>query len=370
MPFSIYAKSRSVRLTVTTPDGQVVQVENRVGDTGYRMSFECKRGMDEDPGECVVQALNLPPRILAVIEGAQLTKADDLDALLVGKQLQSAVVNAEGDDALAAGFLVMEVEAGYNGSYSRVFKAVGARCHSSPDGSDVTMVSTIRATENLDGALLGLPMATFPAGATLYELVDYLRSIAGLGAGNLSLATLTGIIGMSRLDSPYHVSGGQALAHLRNVLQYLPLRWFVDDREMWICGRDEVPSPTGAVPWIADGLPEELPPIVGRVDRGDAGHVNLTTFMCARIRPGRLVNLTEAGLSTGMTLRASANLRAKVPPGLYRCDEVSHRGDTGPGTFLTSMKLRPIVAAASFELLTDAQRALLDDQTLLALLLK
>lgn len=350
MPFSIYRKDRSVRLTVTTPDGQVAQVENRVGDTGYRMSFECKRSMSEDPGECVVQALNLPPNLLAVIEGAQQTKVDDLDALLVGKQLQSAVVNSDGDDALGAGFLVMEVEAGYNGSYSRVFKAVGARCHSSPDGSDVTMVSTIRATENLDGALLGLPMASFPAGSTLYELVDYLRSIAGLGVGNLSLASLTAIIGMSRLDSPYHVSGGQALAHLRNVLQYLPIRWFPDDREFWICGRDDVPSPSGAVPWIADGLPEELEPIVGRVDRGDAGHVNLTTFMCARIRPGRLVNLTEAGLALatqGLSPLAREARRAKVPPGLYRCEEIAHRGDTGPGTFLSSMKLRPVVAAAS-----------------------
>ena len=373
MSFSIYAKDRSVRLTVTTPDGEQAIVENASGDTGFRMSFDCKRSMDSDPGECVVQCLNLPPDVLGLIESAQVSKADDPDAILVGKQLQSAVVNAEGADALGAGFLILELEAGYNGSYSRLFKAVGARSSSSPDGDDVTTITTIRASENLDGALLGLPMATFPAGTTLHELIDYLRKVAGLGVGNLSLATLTALIGESRLDSPYHVSGGQALAFLRNALQYLPLRWFIDDREIWLCGRDEVPSPTGAVPWVADGPPEELEPIVGRVSRDDGGFVSVSCLLTGRVRPGRLVNLTEAGLSMasrGLSPSAAKVRRANVPAGLYRAEEVAHRGDTGPGQYLTSLKLRPIVSPAPFTLLSDSERLALDvDDVILSNLL-
>lgn len=363
MSFSIYRQTRSVRLTVTTPDGAQAVVENASADTGFRMSFDCKRTMDADPGECVVQAYNLPADVLGLIESAQVSKADDLDALLVGKNLQSQVVDAEGADALAAGFLVMELEAGYDGSYSRLFRAVGARSESVPDGDDVTLITTIRASENLDGALLGLPLATFPAGATLYELVDYLRRVAGLGAGNLTYAHLTSLIGASRLDSPYHVSGGQALAYLSNVLQYLPLRWLIDDREIWLCGRDEVASPTGAVPWIADGEPEELEPIVGRVSRDDGGYVSLSCLLCGRIRPGRLVNLTEAGLalaSRGLSASAAQVRRAKVPPGLYRADEVSHRGDTGAGQYLTSLKLRPIITPLASLALSDYQRLALD----------
>lgn len=363
MSFSIYRKTRSVRLTVTTPDGERVTVENLRGNEGFYLAFDCTRQMSAEPGSAIVTAHNLPPEVLGIFEAAQASKADDLDALLVGKGLQSQVVNAEGADALAAGFLIVEVEAGFDGAMSRVFRCIGARVDSSTDGDDVTVISTIRATENMDGALLGLPLLAFETGTTLFELVDYLRQIAGLGAGNLSYATLTAILGESRLDSPYIVSGGQALANLTNVLQYLPLRWFIDDRELWICGRDGVPSPTNALPWIADGPPVQLEPIIGRPTRADGGYVEVSCMLCPRVRPGRLVALTPAGLAAatqGLSPSAAQVRRAQVPPGMYRCDEVQHRGDTGGGDYRTSMKLRPVTSPAPSAILSETDRLLLD----------
>jgi hypothetical protein len=301
--FSIYRRTRSVRLTVTTPDGQRVVVENMRGDQGFRLGFNARRTMDESPGEFTATAVNLPADALGIIEAAGATQVDDLDAILSGKHLQSAVVNAEGDDALAAGFLVVEVEAGYDGVVSRVFRAVGARARVTWDADDVTSTLAIEAAENLDGMLLGLPLATFSAGEPTFAVVDYLRRIAGLGPGNATYATFTAVVGDSRLDSPYHASGGQALDRLRAVLQYLNVRWFVDDRELWICGRDEVVSPTGALPWIADGPPLEPEPLIARPTRVDGGRVQATCVSGRRSLRACIASTTSSTSRTRATAR-------------------------------------------------------------------
>ena len=357
MSFSIYRKTRSVRLTVTTPDGEKVVVENLNGDEGFYLSFECTRAMTAEPAIATVTAHNLPAEVLGIFEAAQTKKSDDYDGLLIDLGLQTEQVDPSGSDALEAGFLIVEVEAGFDGAMSRVFYCIGARVDSSSDSDDVTIVSTIRATENLDGALLGLPLRAFETGSTLFELVDYLRQIAGLGAGNLSYASLTAILGESRLDSPYIVSGGQALAHLTNVLQYLPMRWFIDDREIWICGRDGMPSPTNALPWIADGPAIQLEPIIGRPTKSDGGFVEVACMLCPRVLPGRIVALTPGGLalsSQGLSPAASQVRRAMVPPGAYRCEEVMHRGDTRGGEYRTTMKLRPVTGPEANALFAGA----------------
>ena len=349
MGLSIYHRTRSVRATVTTPDGKQLVVSNLDGNDGFYMSFEVTRTMDEHPGDALLTARNLPPDILAKLQAAQVSKPDDIDAILVGKNLQSQVVAQDGSDATKAGFLILEIEAGYDGNLSRLAKCIGSRMDSGPDADDVTDITTIRANENLDGALLGLPLLAFTAGASLFSLVDYLRQIAGLGPGNLTPPNLAALIGESTLSSPYVVSGGQALSHLRNVLQYQRLRWFIDDRELWICARDEVPPPVPSPPppWVMDGPPEMLPPIITRPQRDDAGYVSVTCLLAPAVRPGRLVRLTEDGLGLaqqGLTPSVAQARRANIPPGLYRVEEVTHRGDTTDGPFNTTMRLRPVTA--------------------------
>jgi hypothetical protein len=346
MSYSIYTKTRSARLTVTTSDNQKITVENMDGDEGFRMGFEARRTMDDSPGEFTVTVFNLPPEVLGTLEAAQARRIDDLDSLLVGATLQTSAVADDGQDAIQAGFLVVEVEAGYDEQVSRVFRAIGARVRNETDDGNTTVTTSITAMENLDGALLGLPLRSFPSQTTLYELLDYLRQIAGLGPGNLSPATLSALLGQSSaLDSPYHVSGGEALDHIRNVCQYLSLRWFIDDREIWFCGREGVSLPGTPPPWITDeiGEPDLL---ISPPSRLDGGRVEATCLLCPRLRVGRLVRLTEAGLSLatqGLSPTLAQIAKANVPPGLYRLDEVVHSGDTGGGEWTTRMLLRATI---------------------------
>lgn len=346
MGFSIYRRTRSARLRITNAEGATAVVENLEGDQGFRIGFEARRTMDESPGEFRATVLNLPPDILGAFESAQVSRVDDLDKLLAGKSLQSAVLADDGADALAAGFAVVELEAGYDGVVSRIFRAIGTRIETLPADGDVTLETTIASNEGAD-SVLALVACSFTAGTPTFDVVDYLRRVAGLGPGNVDPLTFAAIIGESRLDSPYHSSGGQPLARLSEVLKYLDCRWFVDDRELWLCARDGVVSPTGALPWVADGAPEEPEPLIGRPRRVDGGYVEATCFLCPRIRPGRLVRLTPGGLALaeqGLSPKLAAIQRAQVPPGLYRADEVTHRGTTGGGDFTTTLKLRPVVA--------------------------
>lgn len=346
MGLRLYRKTRSARLRVTTSDGEVVVVENMDGDRGYRLGFDARRVMDGSPGEFRATALNLPDDVLGAIEASQPSRVDDLDKLLAGKQLQSAVVAEDCSDALAAGFAVVELEAGFDGVVSRVFRAVGVRVETLPVDGDVTYETSFEVNEGQDGAVLGLPLRSFEAGTPTFDVVDYLRRVAGLGPGNCDPVAFAAILGESRIDSPYHCSGGQALARLGEVLRYLDCRWFVDDRELWLCARDGVVSPTGALPWIDDGTVEEPEPLVGRPRRVDGGYVEFTCFLCPRLRPGRLTRLTPGGLALaeqGLTPSARAVQRARVPPGLYRMDEVAHSGTTGDGDYLTRVRCRPVV---------------------------
>lgn len=349
MTFSLYRRTRSCRLTVTVPGGQEVTIENMIGDTGFSMEFEARRTMDESPGEFTIACYNLPPDALGAIEHAQVKRIDDRDAILVGQILQTALVAADGSDALAAGWPIVSFEAGYDEVVTRVFKAIGAKIRSNRVDGGLTSRTEIVAAENLDGPLLGLGLSVFPAGSTVYEVVNYLRQIAGLGPGNLTPASLAGIIGDAKLDSPYVVSGGDALGRLKQVLEWMPVRWFCDDREFWICGRDDVPSPTNAPAYIP-GTPESPDLILSRPTRADGGRVSVECLLCPRILPGRLVMLTEAGLALalqGLSASETQTALAEVPPGLYRCDEVAHRGSTSGGEWTTTMLLRPGVAAGA-----------------------
>jgi hypothetical protein len=346
--FSLYRSTRSARVTVQVPGAELpIVVENMRYDQGFSLSFEARRTMSADPGEYSVTMYNLPPDVLGPLEHAQVKRIDDQDALLVGQILRTAGVAADGADALEAGWLIVQVEAGYDEVVTNVFRAIGAKVRSRRVDDGLTTATTITAAENLDGLLLGLVESTFPPGAGVYDVVDYLRRCAGLGPGNLTPASLAGIIGDARIDSVYSVSGGDALGRLKSVLEWLPVRWFVDDRELWICGRDDVPNAYGFPAYVPDGI-EEPDLILTRPERVDGGRVQVECLLCPRLRVGRLVRLTEAGLSLALQGLSPTEVQialAEVPPGLYRLDEVSHRGATSGEEWTSTLLLRPGVAA-------------------------
>lgn len=348
MSFSIYAKTRSARLTVTLPDGgPPVVIENMSGDDGFSMQFKSRRTMDDSLGSLTVDLWNLPPDVLGLIESSQVRKVDDLDAALSGCVLYDAGVDPVASEAGSEGFAIVELEAGYDGQLTRVFQAIGARIESERDEDDLSNKTSITCVENLDGLLFGLPLRSFPAGSTTFEVLDYLRSCIGLGPGNLTYESWSALVGDSKLSAPFHVSAGDALELLKVFMVNGPARWFLDDRQIWVCGRDGVAN-AGKVPPFIVGTPHELPPILRRPRRREGGLLEVVCLLAPAPAPGQLVLLQRGGLAIpGVVTTPQQIARAQVPAGVYRVETVDHSGDTssdGEDAWTSTFLLRSMPA--------------------------
>ena len=343
MTFAIRNKTRSFRVTVTPADGEPVVISNMQGDEGFAVEFRVTRTMDDKLGSLEVTFRNLPPDLLGPIEGAQVRRVDDIDAALAGVQLFEDGPDQDGADAGPSGFASIDVEAGYDGNLTRVGRAVGCRILSDREDDDCTNVTTIHALENLDGLLLGVPSQTFPAGAGTHEAFDYLRRCLALGPGNATVDLWTAILGVSQFQSPFHATSGDALELLRHLTQFLAVRWWVDDRQIWICGREGWANFGQVAPYLP-GAPKQLPPLLRRPRRVDGGEVECVTFLAPDVAPGELVVLSDATLTfPGVTPSQQEILRADVPPGVYRVQVISHAGsssDDGEDSFTSTIRLR------------------------------
>ena len=356
MPILLH-QTRSVRVTITPAydeatifdpgiDQRTIVIENMEGNNGPEIAMSCTRTMDDALGELSLTIYNLPIEVRGAIEAAQTRKVDDIDQILArtgkanGWQVFEDVTTGP-EDATSVGLPTILVEAGYDGSVSRVFEAVGVRMKSDrPDG--LTYETEITGIESIDAALYGRPETVFPEGSPTYDVMNFLRQGCGLGKGNATPDVWASLLGESRLDSPYYSASTGGFEALSELLNFLPLRWFVDDRELWIVAKDGQPG--AAQPYINEVI-ELTEPLTMRPVRLEGGFVGIQTTLLPTATPGRLTWLTPEFLGLGFAPDASAIARAEVPPGVYRFEQVDHEFSTAAdGDALTTMRLKPIQA--------------------------
>lgn len=344
----LWHETRSVRVTVTPAEGPAVVIENLSGNDGYEVDFSATRTMDPSLGECSVSIYNLPIEVRGAIESASVRAPDDLDQILSrlgnaqGWQVFGSGVDSDGDDAETVGLATVKIEAGYDGAVSEVFEAVAARVRSKR-ADDTTYVTTIEAVECLDAALYSRPETVFPAGSPTYDVMNTLRTYCGLGIGNATAAQWTALLGASTIDSPYYSASTDGFEALAALLDFLPLRWFIDGRELWIVAKDGQPqSLTAPPPYIPETIALSEP-LIARPERLEGGFVGVQTLMMPTALPGRLLPLSAAALGLESVPTPAQIRRAEVPPGIYRIEEVSHDGTTSAGgDFVTAMRLKPM----------------------------
>lgn len=328
-------KTRSTRVTVTLPDGQVLTVENLEGNNGIETDFEVKRDMSPALGSVSITMYNLPKWLRGDIEAAQARKPDDIDQILAtlgqakGWTVYQSQMADDGASALAVGLSLVKIEAGYDGALSTLIEVVGARAVSERI-DETTYATTITGEDSLDAALYARPTTVFEPGTPTFDVMTFLRVACGLGNGNVTPAVWTALLGDSRL-ADYYYSQMPGLDVLAQLLDFLPLRWWIDGRELFVIPKDGQPYPPGVPPpYVPD--PVTLPGIIlERPQRLEGGFVEVRCLLTPSLLPGRLFLLSAAALGLeGAT--PEEILRADVPPGLYRVEEVSHVGGTGSGS--------------------------------------
>lgn len=342
----ILYQTRSARVTVQPPDGPGIEVENLVGNDGLRITFDVRRALDTGPDEGTATIYNLGPDQLGLIEGQRGDPGGLLDLATYGDGTSFNQPRPPGpDSALADNMSTVTVEAGYNEQVSTIFESVLAEVRSvKPD--NITTQTTIKGTDNLDGALFNASSRVFADGSLLFSVVDELRTIAGLGQGNFTLQTWAALVGNATISGTYAITGDcytqldEVFEYLRSTDNLANVRWFQDAGDFYVYRDDQ---------FVTDGAggeaPLELPPLKKRPARESSGYIAVTSFLAPQVRPGRLVVLDPSGLSPAQLGDAPILpdvLRSDIPPGLYRCDEVRHTGDTNPGgRYTTVLKLWP-----------------------------
>ena len=333
-------RTRSARVTITPPfgeslgSGRAIIVENLQFNEGFELSFSCRRTMTPELGEMDVSIYNLPADLRGDLEASQTRKPDDLDQILAsngvakGWTVYQSGMSTDGSDALAVGLPLVRLEAGYDGTVSDLFEAVGARLVSERD-DETTYVTRINAVEALDAALYAKPVTVFPAGSPTFDVMTFLRIACGLGQGNATADVWSSIVGASTIDAAYYstMGGFEALGQL---LDFLPLRWWVDGRELWILPKDGQPYPPGVPPPYLPGAPIDPGIFLERPQRIEGGFVEVRTLLNPEYLPGRLMLLSP--LSLGLEGATAEQIeRADIPPGYYRIEEVAHEGTTAAG---------------------------------------
>jgi hypothetical protein len=339
---SFVHRTRSVRVTVTMPDGQVIEVDNPEYNTGVEIDFTVVRDMTPALGSVELRLYNLPAYLRGDLEAAQARKPDDLDQVLAtigqakGWTVFGDSMAIDGSSALGVGLSLVKIEAGYDGAVSELIAVVGSRAVSERD-DETTYVTTISGEDALDVALYARPTTVFEPGTPTFDVLRFLRIACGLGPGNVTAATWTAIVGDSRLAA-YYYSAMPGLDALAQLLDFLPLRWWIDGRELYVIPKDGQPYPPGVPPPYVVGAVTIPDVLLERPRRLEGGFVEVRSLLTPAILPGRLFLLSATAL--GLEGAAPAEiLRADVPPGLYRAEEVRHEGSTSAGgDFDTTIK--------------------------------
>lgn len=337
----LWRNSRSLRVTITPPSGPAIVVENLRGNDGYEVDFGVLRTMDARDGSIDLRIYNLPKDLRGDLEGAQVRAPGDLDQILatLGVEPGWGIANSGPSSPGAAGLPTVKLEAGYDGALSELFEAVGVRVHSERQ-DDTTYVTEIKAIDAIDATLYSAPQVVFERGTNTYDVITFLRQVCGLASGNFTEAQFTGLVGVSKLDAPFIVESG-SIEGLSKLLDFLPLRWWIDRRELWIVAKEGQPYPPGAPPAYVPEVMVLTQPIIEIPARMDGGFVGVKLLLDPAALPGRLLVLTAASVGLPIDATPQEIQLADVPPGVYRIEEVEHSGGTGQGAgYETRLKLK------------------------------
>lgn len=366
----LWHQTRSVRVTILPPEvvltrleeslgleSLAIVIDNLSGNDGYEVEFSVRRSMDDSLGSIELAVFNLPEGLRGELEAAQVRKPDDVDEILArlgpaeGWQVFTDSMADDGSSAAAVGLPTVRIDAGYDGNVSRLFEAIGARLESER-ADDMTYVTTVAAVEGLDAALYAKPTIVFQEGTPTYDVMNWLRGACGIGQGNVTPETWTSLVGESIIDAPFYSSGQGGLEPLKQLMDFLPLRWWIDDRQLWICAKEGQPG--GGLTFLP-GVLELTEPLIARPKRLDGGFVEVQTLLWPVAIPGHVFLLSADALGVGYGITPGEAARAEVPPGYYRIESLAHEGTTSAGgDFTTTMKLKATKELAGVaELLAD-----------------
>jgi hypothetical protein len=289
------------------PDTEVAAVEIRNLD----IMFNVEKSLRQEPNTASITVYNLGADTRRAIEKMSLY---DPEKKLGAPRQKSSDWSGSKARLPKPGLIRVELEAGYVGSTSLIFRGDLRRAVSTRD-ADGSVRTTIEGEDGGLSVLAGRIRETFPAGTTTLTVVKACLEAMGLGTGNL--IEVEDILANQRLSHATTLYG-LASDQLSGILRRLGVRWSVQ---------------SGAIRF----QPRKIDTARGVLLSADTGMVGSPH----RDAKGNLVvkSLLHPGLSCGgfvqvYSIDAQHN-------GSFQVDKITYEGESAGGSWYCEMELKP-----------------------------
>lgn len=260
--------------------------QNKIFNEGFRISFKLEKTSDESPNKGEVSIYNLNPQNRAFCEKPPETKTD-----------------SDGGKITLANEI--ELLAGYGGKAKLLFRGTAARVLSRRQGADV--ITTFEIGDGLEPYQNARLDKSFGPGTSFKDIFSNISSSLGVPLGEVSGIPDGGVLNGLALS-------GASKDAMNTVTKKLGLTWSIQDGALQVTEKNKSTSQTAVLLTPQTGL-------IGTPTKKDKG-LELVSLLQDSINPGRLIKLQAENLN-----------------GVYRCEKVTHEGDTFDKSFYSKIEV-------------------------------
>lgn len=325
MPILTKTKQRRVRLRLFTESDTIISI-NFDPDEQYQLAigFNATMSTSRQTNRASIQIQGLNRETRALIAGV-INGVIDVTNSFVTLPGQDPPVQfgtdlfpsgSAKDETIRNGHAYVELDLGYDpDKLTRAFE--GSSHWARHQKAGPVWTTNMDVGDGLSTRLGGMASRTFDPGATTFDVIQYIVKAMGVGPGNLTRDNFLQAVGAnigSELPDGYVVDG-DAVPMIDVLLAGGNAEWWVDRGNFYIRAKGEPLEgvPIVIEPGLEGGLRSDPQPIEG-------GGVLLNSWLRIDARIGR-----------------QAHVNTKKLGGLYRLEEVTHRGGNLRGDYQTLM---------------------------------
>jgi hypothetical protein len=246
------------------------------GLDGLACEFNVEKRLDSRPNTCELGIFNLSP-----------DHRGELSAKAAAAKKKKVVV---------------EVEAGYEGNVSRIFRGDLRFAFHKREGADIK--TTIEAGDGEFSVSRAKIFKSWAPGTPVSTVLSDVVGALGLGKGNLAQATIAEFLGGGTAFVGGTACSGRAMKELTRITQSLGLQWSIQDGTLQFLSTGQALQGTAVLLSSSTGM-------IGAPDIDQKGIVKVRSLLQPDIFPGRKIKLDAAELQ-----------------GFYRAEKCRYTGDT------------------------------------------
>lgn len=289
-----------------------IEINNPFMDVQLEIDMSCTMSISPDANSAMVRIMNLSRKTRESLAGVT-RRSLDVSSLIAGMPAALGGVPIVQATAVERGDCGVEIYGGYTDKPALMFLGTSQWIRHHHEGP--TWITEMQVGDGLSTMMEGVASRSFPAGATVFEVVKYLVSVMALGRGNLSEASLMAAIGSQNSTLPFGwTSFGDAKWAMTQFLGDTA-EWFVDRGEFYVVAKGAALPDVPVIVSVDTGMIYSPDPVEG-------GKLRVRSIMRPDIRIGRKVRVV-----------------GPYYEGVYRAEVVTHNANNRGGMATTDVLL-------------------------------